>query len=142
MKIFNVLDKGLNFYLKISKYDFIELGCDPNKISKYSGHTIDTLYLVEEYDLYYFFDLMDAKGIEYKNKIKPAKNIITHNYNPDFFDWNYDKPVVLKNGIIANVEKDGKVLCENGKVYKIPKSKLDSPFEYFKAVHKSVIRPR
>ncbi len=137
MKKFVHYDTGRHGYLKVSKRDFLSLGGDPTKISGYSGHTIDTLFLEEDADATYFLDLLNSKGVAYDVETKHVRSVTSHNYSPEFFYWNYDSKVVLFDGCVATLDKVAKrVMCDDGRMYRIPTSKVNAPFEYFKAIHR------
>jgi len=82
------IDTGGHGYLSVSKKDFILVGCDPTKVSGYSGHNLSRIYLEEDCDQTYFWDVATANG--FKIERKSGYNLkfnITHNYIPSLFDY-------------------------------------------------------
>lgn len=89
----NFIDTGGHGYYSVSKPDFL-LVCTPEQITGCSGHSLTRIYLEEDCDATTFFDAAKAKGIEVS--VKSSYNLkfnITHNFNPELFDW---KPEIGK----------------------------------------------
>ena len=124
----------------VSKKDFLAAGCDPKKITSYSGHTYTRLYLEEDCDASYFIQTAKENGFEIsiKNSYNPAFNI-KHNYKPELFDF---QPIIGTNVFLSDkqryniVEKkeNGDLIVENkfhanmhGLKYRIGKH---NPFQY------------
>ncbi len=121
-------------YLRVPKSKFIELGGDPTKVSKYSGHDTSTLYLEEDSDACYFIDLLRENGIEPDIKsIYKDRFSITHNYDPSLFDFQLREGVKVKlcSEEIATLGfmngTNPIVRTTDGILYKIPKT---NPFKY------------
>lgn len=121
-------------YLRVPKKKFIELGGDPEKISKYSGHNTSTLFLEEDCDACYFIDLVRENGLEFNHKISYRDNVsVTHNYNPSLFDFKIKEGVKVKLcseeiatlGFINGTTPAARTT--NGILYRIPKT---NPFKY------------
>jgi hypothetical protein len=106
------IDTGGHGYLSVSKEDFLRAGCEPTKVSTYSGHTLTRLYLEEDCDASYFIETAKANGFEVE--VKSGYNLyhsIHHNYNPELF---------------AYVPKlEDVIICGDGSEYKITSLTLD-----------------
>jgi hypothetical protein len=91
------IDTAGHGYLSVSKADFLLVGCDPNKITGYSGHTFTRLYLEEDSDASYFMEVAKANGfnVVVKSGYNPKFNI-THNYNPQLFDFKAEVGHIIK----------------------------------------------
>jgi hypothetical protein len=133
MKTFTLIDTGGHGYLSVSKADIRKYGFDHTKISGFSGHDFNRVYLEEDCDATAFLSHLDAIGVKYT--VKNGYNLkfrITHNYNAALFNV---QPVIgteirLHNGVKAKfVRSDTKVviLTETGKRYRMPKT---NPFNY------------
>lgn len=125
-------------YLRVPKSVFLKCGGDPNKISGYSGHTIDTLFLEEDSDATYFLGVLKARDIEYQISESYLNSVsVTHNYDSDLFHFKMETgdKIVLYDGRVGNINNVGKkTLVEVGAMrYKLPKS---NPFKYIKDVVK------
>lgn len=124
-------------YLRVPKAVFLKCGGNPDKISGYSGHTTDTLFLEEDSDATYFLDVLKERDIQYEINESYRNSVVSHNYNPDLFYFRMETgdKVVLNDdraGVINNVGKN--TLIEVGGLrYKLPKS---NPFRYIKGVIK------
>lgn len=82
------IDTGGHGYLSVSKKDFILAGGDPKAITGCSGHTLTRIYLEEDCDQNYFWDVATANG--FKIERKSGYNLkfgITHGYKPELFDY-------------------------------------------------------
>jgi hypothetical protein len=139
------IDTAGHGYLSVSKKDFLAVGGDPAKISKYSGHTFTRLYLEEDSDASYFADL--AKTNDFNLVVKSSYNpkfAITHNYNPELFDFkpeigkkitfhNDDKAqIILIPGVEGQTATEGILVLmvtgnHKGRQYRIP---TGNPFAY------------
>jgi hypothetical protein len=133
------IDTGSHGYLSVSKKDIILSGLDVNKISGYSGHTLNRVYLEEDCDASLFYDTCESKGIEIK--VKYSYNLrfnITHNYNPKLFNYSPK----INDIIIANDDRSYKIIYKDNKKiivndiiakknYSIP---LNSIFKYLKDI--------
>lgn len=125
-------------YLRVPKKTFLELGGNPETISRYSGHDQTTLYLEEDCDACNFLDLVRENGIEPNIKSTYKDSVsITHNYDPKLFGFEFKEGVKVRlcSSEIATLEyirgtKPG-ARTETGYLYRIPKS---NPFKYITEV--------
>lgn len=145
------IDTGGHGYLSVSKKDFILAGGDPKMISHSSGHSLTRIYLEEDGDQNYFWNVATANGFEIVRK--SGYNLqfnISNNYNPDLFNFvpevgdniifhdDTKSQVVRVPGVEGATNSEGirvLVLTGNhkGKQYKIP---LSNPFSYIKSAKK------
>lgn len=139
------IDTGGHGYLSVSKKDFILAGGDPAKISSYSGHNLTRIYLEEDCDQTYFWDVAKANGFEIVRKSGyNLKFAVTHNYKPELFDfkpeigkkitfYNGDQAqIILIPGVEGQTTTDGILVVmvtgnHKGRQYRIPTS---NPFQY------------
>lgn len=145
------IDTGGHGYLSVSKKDFIMAGGDPAKVSGSSGHSLTRIYLEEDGDQNYFWDVATANGFEIIRKSGYNLHFnITHNYKPELFHYTPEigdniifhneikSQVILVPGIEAATKSEGiRVLALSGQYkgaqYRIP---LSNPFSYIKSVIK------
>lgn len=109
------IDTGGHGYLSVSKADFLFVGCDPNKVTGCSGHTLTRMYLEEDCDATYFMEVAKTNGFEVK--VKSGYNLnfpITHGYIASLFDY---KPEI---GHIVKLSDDNQYkiidIRPNGKI--------------------------
>jgi hypothetical protein len=132
------IDTGGHGYLSVSKKDFILAGGDPAKVSRSSGHTPSRIYLEEDCDQTYFWDVATANGftIERKDGYNLRFNI-THNYVPELFDYvpKVGHIVTLSDNNkyqITDIRPNGRIIVrhtKSGMQYGISKS---NPFEHIR----------
>lgn len=121
-------------YLRVPKSVFLKMGGNPEKITSYSGHDVNTLYLEEDCDATYFLDLLKLNNVTPVISSRHLNNFpVTHNYSPDTFfrKLNTGDVVKLHDNRVAVVhnEKHG-ILLEIGYVkYKLP---ITNPYKYIK----------
>lgn len=126
------IDTGGHGYYSVSKKDIIMLGIDPAKITGYSGHTLNRVYLEEDCDASLLFDVAKEKGyvIVTKNGYNLKFNI-HHNYMPELFNWKPEvgKKIFVDKDSYTIDEVDEKRMIVSGERgrYKI---KLSNPFQY------------
>jgi hypothetical protein len=123
-------------YLRVPKSTFIKYGGNPNKISGFSGHDLTTLYLEEDCDAVYFFNLLESKGIRFQVQTKYVNSVSnTHNYDAGLFECRLSdgNQIVLHDNRVGTVKNVGnQILVEVGYMrYKLPKA---NPFKYIKSV--------
>jgi hypothetical protein len=123
-------------YLRVPKTTFIKVGGDPLKISGYSGHDINTLYLEEDSDAGYFLKLLESNGIKPSINSKYVNSVSnTHNYIPELFGCKLrtGEQVLLTNDQVGVIENSaGKILVNvSGARYRLPKT---NPFKYVKSM--------
>lgn len=130
------IDTGGHGYYSVSKKDISLLGI-ADKISGYSGHNFDRVYLEEDCDAALLYDRAKEMGIEINRKEGyNLKFNITHNYLPELFNW---KPqpgqVVIISGTgytIAEVTKNKLIVTDAaGKRFRVTTS---NPFKYIDKV--------
>jgi hypothetical protein len=81
------IDTGGHGYYSVSKRDIALLGIQ-KQITGYSGHSLTRVYLEEDCDGTLLYDTCKKRG--YEIRVKQSYNErfkITHNYNPDLFDY-------------------------------------------------------
>lgn len=130
------IDTGGHGYVSVSKKDIQLLGI-ADKITGYSGHNFERVYLEEDQDAYTFF--MAAEGLGIQVKQKSGYNLkfnITHNYKPELFAYRpqIGQSVLIGNKTykIAGVHK-GKLIVTDmtGKRFRVTTS---NPFKYIDSV--------
>jgi hypothetical protein len=133
------IDTGSHGYLSVSKKDFIRAGADIRKITGCSGHTPTRIYLEEDCDQSYFWDVATANGFEIIRK---------SGYNLKFnifgYDWKLFHYVPAVNDVVEL--SDGKKyqiyeIRSNGTIIVINlKSRMQyrisgrNPFEHIKHI--------
>lgn len=132
------IDTGGHGYLSVSKKDFILAGGDPAKVSGYSGHTLTRIYLEEDCDQNYFWDVATANGFTIERKSGyNLKFAIKHNYKPELFNYVPEVGDILNNGIykISSVTDHAIFIRHSlsGMVYRVS---YYNPFEYITDVVK------
>lgn len=131
------IDNGAHGYLSVSKKDFIRAGGDPTKISSCSGHTLTRMYLEEDGDQNYFWDLATANG--FKIVRKSGYNLrfqITHGFDSKLFDYNPEVGDVINNEYtITTIDERGIYIRQKntGMTYRIG---YNNPFQYIITVTK------
>ena len=135
------IDTGGHGYLSVSKADFLLAGGDPTKVSKCSGHSLTRIYLEEDCDQSYFWDVATANGFEIIRKSGYNLHFkITHNYKPELFDFIPEAGDNIMIGessyqVIHGHGEEGLngigiLSKENGRRYKIA---INNPFSYITA---------
>jgi hypothetical protein len=132
------IDTGGHGYLSVSKKDFLLAGADPKKITGCSGHNLTRIYLEEDIDQSYFWDVATANGFEVVRKSGYNLNFkITHNYHSELFDYvpTVGHIVVLSDDQkyqISEITPKGNIIVRHigtGVKYRIGKT---NPFEHIK----------
>lgn len=135
------IDNCSHGYLSVSKKDFLKAGCDPKKITNYSGHTFTRLYLEEDQDMGYFIQTARENG--YTVDVKNGYNesfAIHHNYCPELFNY---IPVIGDliddKYTVTSVSEKQIIIYENNNTtqrrpYRIPTS---NPFKHIHSVKKA-----
>ena len=138
MKTINTthIDTGGHGYYSVSKNDIELLGI-ADKISGYSGHTFNRVYLEEDCDAALLYDRAKELGIEINRKQGyNLKFNVTHNYKPELFNW---KPlpgqmVMIEQTqyTIVEVTKSKLIVTDaTGKRFRVTTS---NPFKYIDKV--------
>lgn len=132
------IDTGSHGYLSVSKKDFLLAGGDPSKISGCSGHTLTRIYLEEDCDQSYFWDVATANGFTIERKSGYNLNFsIKHNYKPELFNYSprLNSVVVLSDKNHYEITEISKRIIvsslKTGMKYKIS---LNNPFEHIQGV--------
>jgi hypothetical protein len=134
------IDTGGHGYLSVSKKDFIRAGADIRKISGSSGHTTTRIYLEEDGDQNYFWDIAKANGFEIVRKSGyNLKFNITHGYNWKLFHYipSVDDIVSLSDGMdykIIEIRPNGSIIVMNLKSRMQYRISGRNPFEHIKHV--------
>lgn len=137
------IDTGGHGYLSVSKKDFILAGGDPAKITEFSGHNFTRIFLEEDCDQSYFWDVATTNGFEIDRKSGyNLKFNIHHNYNPDLFSFVPESGDIItfhnnQRGTVINSNNNRKVgilvTTGNRQYGLIPAS---NPFTYIKRAKK------
>jgi hypothetical protein len=148
MKTFKHLDTGGHGYLSVAKKDIEKYGISPNEFTGYSGHTLTRMYLEEDQDATTFLNILQNKGIEYRIEGSYVKSVISHNYNPELFDWtpqvgdvliqcDFDGNITNKFQITDTDYKGSKIrlLSSSGNAYAMPRK--GNIFQYFTYVERN-----
>lgn len=87
IKTTHIDNGGGNGFYSVSKKDIKMLGIQ-DKISAYSGLTLNTVYLEGDTDATLMYDRARELGIKIDSKSSYNRNFThTHNYNAGLFDW-------------------------------------------------------
>lgn len=132
------IDTAGHGYYSVSKKDFLLMGGDPKKITGCSGHTLTRLYLEEDCDGTYLFDLAKEKGfvIVTKSSYNPKFSKVT-GYKPELFDYTPtvgDQIDSHGSAFLITELKNAGIYVRHmvtRMVYKIPES---NPFNYITAL--------
>jgi hypothetical protein len=130
------IDTGSHGYYSVSKKDIEYLGIS-DKISGFSGHTLNRVYLEEDCDAMLLYNRAEEMGVEVIRKCGFNLNFnIKHNYKPNLFGWvplrGQDVMVGERKYTIADVTKSKLIVVDGiGTRYWITKS---NPFKYIDAV--------
>ena len=130
------IDTGGHGYYSVSKKDIQTLGIS-DKISGYSGQTLDRVYLEEDCDATLLYDR--AKELNIKIDCKSGYNpkfSVNHNYNPDLFAWVPEvgnKIMIGKSQYQIILVNKKMLIIENnfGKGFRLS---LSNPFSYITSV--------
>jgi hypothetical protein len=136
------IDTGGHGYLSVSKKDFILAGGNPEKVTPYSGHNLTRIYLEEDCDQTYFWDVATANGFTIVRKSSyNLKFNICHGYNAKLFNYVPKLGDILilsdenKYQIVA-IKPNGRIIVKSlvtGMQYGISKT---NPFYHIKEVVK------
>lgn len=133
------IDTAGHGYLSVSKADLKLLGIDTNVFTRCSGHTLTRMYLEEDQDATFFMNFAQAKGFTVKVKSSyNEKFAITHNYNPELFDY---QPAVgdqynEKTYVVISVDEK-RILIRDNRTRMIYKITYHNPFQYIQDVLKA-----
>lgn len=131
------IDNCSHGYFSVSKKDILLLGI-ADKISGYSGLTLNRVYLEEDCDGALLYEAAKTKGYELRIKDGYNPNFkITHNYSLDLFNWvpQVDQIVYIGSDAyqIHEIRKNHIIVERNSVKYWISKS---NPFKLITSVQK------
>lgn len=132
------IDNCSHGYYSVSKKDILKAGINPEQITRFSGMTLNRVYLEEDQDATLFFNEAEKAGlkIEVKDSYNP-KFDLSHCYVSELFNW---KPKLSDIVIINEAEHEITLIgkknilvkeLSTGSIYRVS---LNNPFKYIRGL--------